>query len=380
MISVLASVFNWRKNSRTGSRLKAARYVLILIMLGLLGAQASLAQSTDRRINVNVYGAIDYNLNHRNSMYNSFFTLGEQDFFVTSRISDRVSFLGETVVKFDAKTGTTFSASIERAQLKYDYSANGNHSLLVGKMHSPVNYWNDVYHHGRIFFPTIDRPISFSQFVPLHSMGMRLQGQNIGKSNFGYDLMVANGISSSDVSAVGSKMSYLASVHIKPVEGMRIQAGYYFEHLDENISGVHSGHSASNFSYKGPLDFNLLTLSFAYFNPKVEILSETVLNASRTDTLGVSRNMSSFLYVGRRLNDNSIPYVALDFISVSDAELHVAHLDQLFMGLGYRHEFTPQLNLKLQLMRLTDINFHTSQVPGPELNKYSFKIQLAYVL
>ena len=70
MISVVASYFNGRKYFRTGNRLRAARYALILLMLGLLGPQLSLAQSIDRRVNLNVYGAIDYNLNHRNSMYN----------------------------------------------------------------------------------------------------------------------------------------------------------------------------------------------------------------------------------------------------------------------------------------------------------------------
>ena len=161
---------------------------------------------------------------------------------------------------------------------------------------------------------------------------------------------------------------------------MRIQAGYYYEYLDKNTSGVHSGHSSNVSKYKGPLNFNLFTFSFAYFNSKVEILSETVLNVSRTDTLGLAQNSSSYLYVGRRLSDTSIPYLALDYIDVSDDEVHVAHLDKLFIGVGYRHEFTPQLNLKLQLMRLADIHLHDGQLPGPELNNYSFKLQLAYAL
>ena len=349
-------------------------HLLFILFVGVVQAQDL------RKVNLNIYGAVDFTVNRTNSKTNTFFTLGEQDFFVTSKISDRVSFLGESVIRFDAKTGTTFSASIERAQLKYDYSATGNHSILVGKMHSPVNYWNDVYHHGRIFFPTIDRPIAFSHFVPLHTMGLRLQGQNLGRANFGYDLMVGNGISSTDVLATGTSLAYSASLHIKPVEGMRLQAGYYYEHLDKNISGVHSGHSQNASSYKGELDFNLLTFSLAYFRSGFELLNETVLNTSRTDSLGFAHNLSSYLYVGKRLSDHSVPYLAVDFMDVSDEELHVAHLDKLFVGIGYRHEFNPQLYLKLQLMRLADIHLHGGQVAAPERDNYSFKVQLAYAL
>lgn len=120
-------------------------------MLGNLSVRQASAQDLPRKVQLNVYGAVDFTANRPTGRYNTFFTLGEQDFFVTARINDRVSFLGESVIRFDSKTGTSFGSSIERAQLKYDYSNNGNHSLVVGKMHSPVNYWNDVYHHGRIF-------------------------------------------------------------------------------------------------------------------------------------------------------------------------------------------------------------------------------------
>ena len=86
---------------------------------------------------------------------------------------------------------------MERARLKYEYREWL--SVIVGKMHTPVNYWNDVYHHGRLWFPVIDRPRSFGTSVPIHTLGLRLQGQNIGKLRFGYDLVIGNGMSSNDV-------------------------------------------------------------------------------------------------------------------------------------------------------------------------------------
>jgi len=88
------------------------------------------------------------------------FTLGEQDLFITSELSDRFSFLGESVFKFTPGTPTTFSVSIERAIVKYNFM--GNHNLLIGKHHTPINYWNDTYHHDRVLFLIPIRTLGFS--------------------------------------------------------------------------------------------------------------------------------------------------------------------------------------------------------------------------
>src|SRR4030095_76500 len=119
------------------------------------------------------------------------FAFGEQDLFITSELSDRFSFVGESVFKFTDSTPTNFSVSIERVVIKYNYF--GNHNILIGKHHTPINYWNDTYHHGRVFFPTIQRPLLFdANIIPLHTTGIDFQGSNLGNVKFGYDLMIGN--------------------------------------------------------------------------------------------------------------------------------------------------------------------------------------------
>ena len=34
--------------------------------------------------------------------------------------------------------------------------------------------------------------------IPIHTLGVRLQGQNLGELNLGYDVVLGNGLSSSD--------------------------------------------------------------------------------------------------------------------------------------------------------------------------------------
>src|SRR6476619_6421906 len=145
--------------------------------------------------NTTIKGFVDVNTIIQDSKLS--FNLGEQDLFINSELNDRFTFLGETVFKFSLSSPTTFDISIERIVMKYNFS--GNHNLLLGKHHTPLNYWNDTYHHGRVFFPTIGRPLLFEDnFIPLHTTGLGVQGQNLGDARFGYDLMVGNGLGSND--------------------------------------------------------------------------------------------------------------------------------------------------------------------------------------
>src|SRR5438552_8448224 len=63
------------------------------------------------------------------------FGFGEQDLFITSELSDRLTFLGESVFRFTSSSPTQFSVSIERIVIKYNFY--GTHNLLVGKHHTP---------------------------------------------------------------------------------------------------------------------------------------------------------------------------------------------------------------------------------------------------
>src|SRR5689334_9854225 len=128
------------------------KLLTIIIIIGCIFSMKKMeAQSTQIRGFVDVYSRLQDN--------KVSFGLGEQDLFITSELNDRFSFLGESVFKFSIGSPTTFDVSIERVVLKYNFS--GNHNLLIGKHHTPINYWNDTYHHGRVFFPTIDRPLLF---------------------------------------------------------------------------------------------------------------------------------------------------------------------------------------------------------------------------
>ena len=87
----------------------------------------------------NGFGHIEFTFNQAEKP-TAFFSLGEHDFFVTSQLKKRISFLGEYVFRFNGKSPSNYLPSIERSLLKFNYK--GNHNVIVGKIHTPVNYWN----------------------------------------------------------------------------------------------------------------------------------------------------------------------------------------------------------------------------------------------
>jgi hypothetical protein len=361
------------------------KYNLTCIRFYLLGLFLSvcalnvLSQKIETQFNG--FGHLEFQADYSDES-NAYFAIGEHDFFVNSQLTKRITFLGEYVIRFNGKSATSFLPSIERSLLKFNYYKN--HNLIVGKIHTPLNYWNDTYHHGRLFFPTIDRPLAFSYIIPLHTLGMQIQGQNLGKWNFGYDFVVGNGINNTDIGNSGVNMSYTAAIHFKPIENLRIGISHFYENMKSHLPGAHSGHSLNyphyqGEMYTGPMQINLTSVSLSYFGNKLEFLNEASYNQTYTDSLGAAHNWSAFAYLGFRVTDNSIPYIVTDFIKIAENDLFVHQFDLLKFSLGYRHEFSHLLSLKAQAEYLTSTNQQHQQHQGhSNPQRFGFRIQFAY--
>ena len=342
-----------------------------LLLLGLLLGTAPRAAAQRTQIR----GFADAYSSYQNGKVS--FGLGEQDLFITSEITERLSFLGETVFKFSPESPTDFDISVERIILKYNYT--GNHSVLLGKHHTPINYWNDTYHHGRVFFPTIDRPLLFALgIIPLHTTGVSLQGQNLGALRFGYDAMLGNGIGSGDIADNNPVKSLTLAVHIKPTDGMRLGASYYHDAISKG-SAPHSHGGGGGGLMPVTLtrvNQDILTGSISYndsiFSKKFELLAETSMVNNRSDSLGTQRAMATYAYVGLRLTEKIIPYVRVDDIRFTNNR-EVYFMDnktQSFVG-GLRYEMSYLAVLKLEYQR-------TKSHMYPIADKVTFQIAVGF--
>ena len=333
---------------------------------------------------------------HAHMGWESGFSIGEHDMFVTAKITERISFLSETVVgpassHGHGAGGDGFMASIERARVKFDYASQ--HSVIVGKMHTPVNYWNDTYHHGRLFFPTIDRPSSFGLAVPIHTLGVRLQGQNIGDINFGYDVVAGNGLSSSDSGDDDIQKSLTAAFHIKPMDDSRFGVSYYRDNLRGNRVGSHGGHSGGHWSqvlsdtvasndslyYRGDVLFQLASASFRIKKTNWETLVELAMNQNTYEdqALPETTNFFAFGYFGLIHNDETF-YALYDYTFTAEDDRHYLPQQLTKLGLGWKHEFSPSIHVKSQMERYVSWRLDPATMLRPEGDKWEFKVQLAY--
>jgi len=363
---------------------KSIKYLITILNL-LIVINAFSQENSEKRTQINFFGHIEYDFEMDKTPKHSYFSIGEQDIFITSKISDRISFLGENVIKFDARSPSQFIPSIERAQLKFDYYKN--HSFIIGKIHTPTSYWNDTYHHGRLFFPTIERPLSFTYLTPVHSTAIRFQGQNLGKAKFGYELVIGNGISSNDFFDDGFNKSLMAGVNFKPIKNFRIGMTYYYDFIENNTSGAHSGHTTSNHimsknKYTGNVNYELYSMSVSYFGNKLELLYESAYNRSKTDTLGMAHNFSNYIYIGYKITDNLIPLIGYDMIDVDKKDVHISSFVQENLFAGIRYEFNYRFNLKAIVMQKSNssllFNKSHAHMGHNMSNSTEFKIQFAY--
>jgi len=279
------------------------------------------------------------------------FGIGEQDLFITSELSDKISFLGETVFRYSPSSATKFNVSVERIIINYNFK--GNHSLLIGKHHTPINYWNDTYHHGRVFFPTITRPLLFTaNAIPIHTTGIAVQGLNLGKLKFGYNVMIGNGIGSGEVLDNDKYKSITAAVHIKPADKLQVGISFYNDVISEGaeVQGEIIDERVNQQLYTGTL---------AHFGKTFEVLAEGTIASNHTSSTGMVNSFVSYLYAGVRLKEKWIPYIRLDYLKYQDDEPYYRKDDTTSFLAGLRYEINFLIVVKMEYQHIE------SELSGP---------------
>jgi len=158
-------------------------------------ASAGSAEPAAPRLQFRVFGNIDW-LSRRESEPSTF-TLGQLDLFATAELAPSLSALAEVVLE-SSPHGDQQIADVERFQLRYAPTDAIGFSL--GRMHTMLGFWNQVYHHGAWLQTTIQRPEVYrwedeaGGFLPVHEVGLRFSGSaSTAPLRLEYSATVANG-------------------------------------------------------------------------------------------------------------------------------------------------------------------------------------------
>ena len=325
----------------------------ILVVLFVLLSFPSLAQDT--RWN----GFMDVNWMYDHKQNNNSFNLGQLDLYVVSDVTDRVSFLAENT--FTIASDASFKAAIERAIVKYE--VNNYLNFLIGKHHTPVSYWNNTYHHGRVLQPTATRPMIFDYNIfSFHTTGLIINGDYIGKQNFGYQLMVGNGTVEHESSRDHDKYKSVSlTAHLSPLEELKVTGSGYYNKVARGVR-TYRGILLTN-----DIDQTLCALSISYMpaSKPFEFLGEWMYVNNRSAGMSPS-SIGYYMYSGYDIKKFT-PYIRYDYIHTADDDLFFVVDRARAATFGLRYTFSHLANIKTEWVH------HDSRVNG-----ISNRIQLQF--
>jgi hypothetical protein len=277
----------------------------------------------------------------------SAFNTGGFNMFVTSELSEKITVLGEFFMGFKGDGATLVDFNIERLYVKY--AANDKFNIRVGRMYTPLGFWNNRYTQGLIFQPTINRPYAVRNqndkgIIATNSVGLQLDGENIGKLRFSYYVMVDNTSGAPSINTDNTtRKSITAKLKVEPIENWELFTSARTDFIAAGSRSV-QGLPVANDVNQTILNVGLahmtqsspFELAFEYFrvNNDVAIAGQTSSNLM-------------YGYVGYRIGKIT-PYLQADVLTYPDNEIYFTPNDLTGLVIGSRYALTPSAVIKLE--------------------------------
>jgi hypothetical protein len=279
------------------------------------------------------------------------FQLGEFDLFVTSRLSEDLSFLAEMVIAADQTN--EIGVDLERLQLTY----KGSRFIEVsgGRYHTAIGYYSTAFHHGTWFQTATGRPFMYyfedsGGILPVHNVGVTTTGlvPGTGSLDLHWIAEVGNGRNSSkegqpvqNFQSDRNDMSTNVAAYIKPkwLDGLQTGANWYHDRLyPDGVTRVNQ---------------NITGLYAVYITPDWEFMNEVVLLRNEIDANGQSFD-SKLMYSQLSRRFGSVrPYVRFQNVRSPVGDPVNAFIGK-YEGpsVGVRYNITTYAALKAQCNRL----------------------------
>jgi hypothetical protein len=352
--------------------------VFYILLIAFFITNSIFAQDTKIRFFANP----GFELQHRiDSNYVSpYFRGGPLVLFATSQISDRFSAAAELNAHYMANTGA--EVEIERIFLKYYY--NDALSFRVGRMYTPIGYWNLNYNFGLILQPNISRPLSMNPthdggFNLTRDAGIQIESENLGKLGFNYKFLVSNGIGKNAGllgadSILGTSLCYTGQLGIEPIDGLKLIASGQINPMVEGQQTQYGNFLSEKLTY------TYGGFSLVYLNPekKLEFIGEVSSSQHQYDTSGTYNIQNVIGYLGYKVTNKVIPYFFYEASFFPDTHPYFPTTNEYNglpyqsiqeIDLGIRYKVNPNVVLKMET------GYRAEDITG---NSFIFKTQAAF--
>lgn len=280
------------------------------------------------RLIIKGFSDLGYRAKITDSNRSNTFALGAVDFFISSEITDRISFLYEMNIHPDPD-GNSMRFHIERANLRY--SISDLLSIKIGRIHTPLGYWNQAYHHGAWLQTTIFRPAIYlwehdGGILPVHSVGIELFGvKEFSVFDLEYYIDVVNGRGRTitevqDVADRNSAKAINALFIFKPyfATGLNLGVNFYIDRIPSN---------PADSSRTKEINELILGGYASYFNDRLEFLGELFDISHDDQTSGKEFNtIGLYLQAGYKIAELT-PFYRFDFIDFGQGDPYFADND-----------------------------------------------------
>lgn len=353
--------------------------VSLIAIIFFMTSHQSRAQD-QRSIRLYAHPGFDYFSNKQLNSSSPYFRGGPLVLFVTNQITEKVSVAGEMNLHYMAATGAEME--LERMYLKYDWKPAL--AFRVGRMYSPIGYWNSSYNFGLVLQPNISRPRILNPthdggFIQTRETGLQLEGENLGAARFFYRMLFANGIGKNGglqgvPYALGKNLSYTMQLGIEPADGLQISASASINQQDAGSSTQYTDQLVPE-----KMKTLLIAASLSYMNieKKGEFIAEYFYNQHDYSTLADKALSGAIVYAGYKATSKIVPYVFVELLQFPDDDPYYPavneytgqkYMDTDEYNLGIRYKASANLVLKLEGAALYQKDFDWS---------YGFKTQVA---
>ena len=216
-----------------------------------------------------------------------------------------------------------------------------NLNIELGKFHTPVGYWNEAYHHGRVFWPTTGRPLIFGGVLPIHTTGILFWGDHLGKLDFSYDLLIGNGIGGTHTQDNDDVKSVTLALKANPTERFGLGISTYIDRISEGVANKQGGKLAED------LDQILIAGMAVYDGDPFQFVGEFVRAMNKTSSSSSATTNRFYGYAGYRTG-KTVPYARFDRLDFDDNEPYFKPGDTTSFTFGIRYEFSYLAVMKLE--------------------------------